>query len=88
MVSPPAKNASSDAPKKTKSGSTSRFVEGGKFPVAHCVAEKGGGKKKLTEFNKFMQTEIARLKEEDPDTPHKERYVPLPPPAFVLQSAV
>ncbi|THH33141.1 hypothetical protein EUX98_g1037 [Antrodiella citrinella] len=36
--------------------------------------QKGGGKKKLTEFNKFMQTEIARLKEENPDLPHKERF--------------
>jgi len=56
MVNQPAKNASADAPKKTKSG------------------KKGGGKKKLTEFNKFMQTEIARLKEENPDLPHKERF--------------
>ncbi|TCD62502.1 hypothetical protein EIP91_006798 [Steccherinum ochraceum] len=34
----------------------------------------GGGKKKLTPFNKFMQTEIARLKEEKPEIPHKERF--------------
>ncbi|KAH8102389.1 hypothetical protein BXZ70DRAFT_928392 [Cristinia sonorae] len=56
MVNQPAKNASSDAPKKTKSG------------------KKGGGKKKLTQFNKFMQTEMARLKEEHPGIPHKERF--------------
>ncbi|KAJ3477032.1 hypothetical protein NLI96_g10740 [Meripilus lineatus] len=34
----------------------------------------GGGRKKLTEFNKFMQTEIARLKEENPDMPHRDRF--------------
>jgi len=33
-----------------------------------------GGRKKLTEFNKFMQTEVARLKEQDPNMPHKERF--------------
>ena len=32
-----------------------------------------GGRKKLTEFNKFMQTEVARLKQENPDMPHKDR---------------
>ncbi|KAJ3789978.1 hypothetical protein GGU10DRAFT_371653 [Lentinula aff. detonsa] len=34
----------------------------------------GGGKKKLTAFNKFMQTEMARLKEEEPDITHQERF--------------
>lgn len=29
----------------------------------------------MTEFNKFMQTEIARLKEENPDMPHRDRFV-------------
>ncbi|EIW64146.1 uncharacterized protein TRAVEDRAFT_158097 [Trametes versicolor FP-101664 SS1] len=33
-----------------------------------------GGRKKLTEFNKFMQTEVARLKQENPDMPHKDRF--------------
>ncbi|CCM03647.1 uncharacterized protein FIBRA_05791 [Fibroporia radiculosa] len=33
-----------------------------------------GGRKKLTDFNKFMQTEVARLKEQDPDMPHRERF--------------
>ncbi|CAL1694405.1 unnamed protein product [Somion occarium] len=37
-------------------------------------AKRGGGKKKLTEFNKFMQTEMARLKEQDPNMAHKERF--------------
>ncbi|KAJ3830325.1 hypothetical protein F5880DRAFT_1468729, partial [Lentinula raphanica] len=34
----------------------------------------GGGRKKLTAFNKFMQTEMARLKEEEPDITHQERF--------------
>ncbi|RPD57127.1 hypothetical protein L226DRAFT_528444 [Lentinus tigrinus ALCF2SS1-7] len=33
-----------------------------------------GSRKKLTEFNKFMQTEVARLKQENPDMPHKDRF--------------
>ena len=27
----------------------------------------------MTDFNKFMQTEVARLKQENPDMPHKDR---------------
>ena len=44
--------------------------------IRRCT-EKGsaGGRKKLTPFNKFMQTEVARLKEQDPNMPHKERSV-------------
>ncbi|KIK07305.1 hypothetical protein K443DRAFT_87716 [Laccaria amethystina LaAM-08-1] len=34
----------------------------------------GGGKKKLTAFNKFMQSEMARLKDEEPDITHQERF--------------
>ncbi|KAG5652574.1 hypothetical protein H0H81_004534 [Sphagnurus paluster] len=33
-----------------------------------------GGKKKLTAFNKFMQSEMARLKEDEPDISHQERF--------------
>ncbi|KAF9024100.1 hypothetical protein BDZ89DRAFT_1069353 [Hymenopellis radicata] len=33
-----------------------------------------GAKKKLTPFNKFMQTEMARLKETEPDITHQERF--------------
>lgn len=33
-----------------------------------------GGRKKLSAFNKFMQTEMARLKEDEPDIPHQERF--------------
>lgn len=33
----------------------------------------GGAKKKLSAYNKFMRTEMARLKETDPNITHKER---------------
>ena len=33
----------------------------------------GGGRKKLTAYNKFMQTEMARLKEDEPDMTHQAR---------------
>ncbi|PPQ68768.1 hypothetical protein CVT26_001737 [Gymnopilus dilepis] len=34
----------------------------------------GGAKKKLSAFNKFMQSEMARLKEAEPNMEHKERF--------------
>ncbi|KJA28482.1 hypothetical protein HYPSUDRAFT_129262 [Hypholoma sublateritium FD-334 SS-4] len=34
----------------------------------------GGAKKKLSAFNKFMQSEMARLKETEPDMQHKDRF--------------
>ncbi|KAL1718406.1 hypothetical protein EV715DRAFT_291235 [Schizophyllum commune] len=34
----------------------------------------GGGKKKLSEFNKFMKQELSRLKEAEPDITHQERF--------------
>ncbi|EDR15851.1 uncharacterized protein LACBIDRAFT_301226 [Laccaria bicolor S238N-H82] len=37
-------------------------------------AKSGGGKKKLTAFNKFMQSEMARLKDDEPDISHQERF--------------
>ncbi|KAG1774001.1 hypothetical protein EV702DRAFT_1200730 [Suillus placidus] len=33
-----------------------------------------GGRKKLSAFNKFMQTEMARLKEDEPDMSHQDRF--------------
>jgi hypothetical protein len=33
----------------------------------------GGAKKKLSAYNKFMRTEMARLKDTDPNITHKER---------------
>ncbi|MFD4698544.1 hypothetical protein [Streptomyces niveus] len=34
----------------------------------------GAGRKKLTPFNKFVQSELARLKEVHPDLTHQERF--------------
>ncbi|KAI9460471.1 hypothetical protein BJY52DRAFT_1118095, partial [Lactarius psammicola] len=34
----------------------------------------GGGRKKLSAYNKFMQTEMARLKEDEPDMAHQDRF--------------
>ncbi|KAI6114185.1 hypothetical protein F5141DRAFT_697582 [Pisolithus sp. B1] len=34
----------------------------------------GGGGKKLSAFNRFMQSEMARLKETEPNMPHQERF--------------
>ncbi|KAG2076765.1 hypothetical protein BDR04DRAFT_623021 [Suillus decipiens] len=34
----------------------------------------GAGRKKLSAFNKFMQTEMARLKAEEPDMSHQDRF--------------
>lgn len=39
------------------------------------VKSSGGSKKKLSAYNKFMRTEMARLKEDDPEITHKERCV-------------
>jgi len=34
----------------------------------------GGGGKKLSPYNKFMKTELARLKETEPNMAHMERF--------------
>ncbi|KAG6813981.1 hypothetical protein H0H92_004474 [Tricholoma furcatifolium] len=34
----------------------------------------GSGRKKLSAFNKFMQTEMARLKDDEPGITHQERF--------------
>ena len=43
--------------------------------LTYAVARSsgGGGRKKLTAYNKFMQTEMARLKEDEPDMTHQAR---------------
>lgn len=50
-----------------------RFSDGPTPVVYTGKTSNAGGRKKLTEFNKFMQTEVARLKQENPDMPHKDR---------------
>jgi hypothetical protein len=39
------------------------------------TAKSGGGGKKISAYNKYVQQELARLKADDPDMPHTERYV-------------
>ncbi|KAI0304597.1 hypothetical protein BC826DRAFT_977115 [Russula brevipes] len=43
-------------------------------PERKTRSSGGGGRKKLTAYNKFMQTEMARLKEDEPDMPHQARF--------------
>lgn len=43
--------------------------------VLSAKSSGGGAKKKLSAYNKFMRTEMARLKDSDPDISHKERCV-------------
>ncbi|KAI0068054.1 hypothetical protein BV25DRAFT_1818422 [Artomyces pyxidatus] len=54
------------APKEKKAASEK--------PERKTKSTGGGGRKKLTAYNKFMQTEMARLKEEEPDIPHQQRF--------------
>ncbi|KAF7972205.1 hypothetical protein HWV62_18694 [Athelia sp. TMB] len=43
-------------------------------PAVKKTKSSGGNKKKLSAYNKFMRTEMARLKEDDPEITHKERF--------------
>ncbi|KAF8594802.1 hypothetical protein BDV93DRAFT_458312, partial [Ceratobasidium sp. AG-I] len=37
-------------------------------------AAVGGAKKKSSPYNVYMKSELAKLKEKNPDMPHKERF--------------
>jgi len=39
-----------------------------------CTAKSAGGGKRLSPYNKFMKTELARLKETEPNMAHMDRY--------------
>jgi hypothetical protein len=41
---------------------------------AFRIAKSGGGGKRLSPYNKFMKTELARLKETEPNMAHMDRY--------------
>ncbi|KII93960.1 hypothetical protein PLICRDRAFT_411156 [Plicaturopsis crispa FD-325 SS-3] len=43
-------------------------------PPKKAKSSAGGAKKKMTAYNKFMKTELARLKESEPDIEHKDRF--------------
>ncbi|KAG6332334.1 hypothetical protein ID866_6752 [Astraeus odoratus] len=47
---------------------------GGLFVRPPESSASGGGKKKISAFNKFMQNEMARLKDAEPDMPHQDRF--------------
>ncbi|KAG2138698.1 uncharacterized protein EDB93DRAFT_1090405 [Suillus bovinus] len=47
---------------------------GSEKPAKKTKSSGFGGRKKLSAFNKFMQTEMARLKEEEPDMSHQDRF--------------
>ncbi|KAI8353087.1 hypothetical protein B0O80DRAFT_387380 [Mortierella sp. GBAus27b] len=38
------------------------------------VKKSGGGTKKLSPYNKFMKTELAKIKAEKPELNHKEAF--------------
>jgi len=43
-------------------------------PERKTRSSGGGGRKKLSAYNKFMQTEMARLKADEPDMLHQDRF--------------
>ncbi|KAF8273033.1 hypothetical protein EI94DRAFT_1717249 [Lactarius quietus] len=43
-------------------------------PERKTRSSGGGGRKKLSAYNKFMQTEMARLKEHEPEMLHQDRF--------------
>jgi hypothetical protein len=43
-------------------------------PERKTRSSGGGGRKKLSAYNKFMQTEMARLKENEPQMLHQDRF--------------
>ncbi|KAF8240749.1 hypothetical protein L208DRAFT_1383670 [Tricholoma matsutake] len=43
-------------------------------PAKKTKSSGSAGRKKLTAFNKFMRTEMVRLKEDEPDISHQERF--------------
>ncbi|PIL31392.1 transcription factor [Ganoderma sinense ZZ0214-1] len=73
MVVTTGKQTAGDAAKKTSAKGRRVLIVPGGAPRTGKTSS-AGGRKKLTEFNKFMQTEVARLKQENPDMPHKDRF--------------
>ncbi|KAI3622481.1 yabby like transcription factor [Moniliophthora roreri] len=77
------------APHNTKKGGSSKSSGKGTTPKSKKAKSPGGSKKKLTPFNKFMRSEMARLKEDEPEMSHQDRLVALqsykPKPTSYLQ---
>jgi hypothetical protein len=68
-----APKASTDKPAKK---GTSPFPNSRQAMGIHAfrTAKSGGGGKKLSAYNRFMKTELARLREKEPNMAHSERY--------------
>ncbi|ESK92171.1 yabby like transcription factor [Moniliophthora roreri MCA 2997] len=62
------------APHNTKKGGSSKSSGKGTTPKSKKAKSPGGSKKKLTPFNKFMRSEMARLKEDEPEMSHQDRF--------------
>jgi hypothetical protein len=43
-------------------------------PSENKKVKKEGPKRELSEYNKFMKTELTNLKKSDPDSNHKDRW--------------
>jgi vacuolar protein sorting-associated protein 33A len=44
-------------------------------PFYQAKSSGGGGRKKLSAFNRFMKSEMYKLKETEPNMSHQERFV-------------
>jgi hypothetical protein len=77
-MAPPKKAAAAateKAPRKSECLLISAFAFGRLTHDLSLAKSGGASKKKVSAYNKFMQTELARLKESEPNTPHLERLV-------------
>ncbi len=68
---PKEKKAASEKPERKGAQSSPTNITWLTYGAARSSG--GGGRKKLTAYNKFMQTEMARLKEDEPDMSHQAR---------------
>jgi hypothetical protein len=70
---PKEKKAASEKPERKSAWSFMTRMDRPWLTYAVARSSGGGGRKKLTAYNKFMQTEMARLKEDEPDITHQAR---------------
>ena len=66
--------AAAEKPVKKGASSLSASRHAMHIYAFHIAKSAGGGGKKLSPYNKFMKTELARLKETEPNMAHMERY--------------
>jgi hypothetical protein len=72
---PKEKKAASEKPERKGGMPPSFLMKRCQWLLTYPTARSsgGGGRKKLTAYNKFMQTEMARLKEDEPGMTHQAR---------------